>query len=138
MPTVYFQGVGAIPYEENDLDPRVYPNPYRLNAAWDGTTARTRKLIFYNLPPRAEIRVYTLGGDLVASLEHNSDTYNGSDIGWFSNFAGDENKRVFSGGEHAWDVLSESEQTITQGLYLFTVKDLDSGKVRQGKFAVLR
>ena len=65
-------------------------------------------------------------------------TYNGSDIGWFSNFAGDENKRVFSGGEHAWDVLSESEQTITQGLYLFTVKDLDSGKVRQGKFAVLR
>jgi hypothetical protein len=133
-----FPGVGAIPYEENDLDPRVYPNPYRLNAAWDGTTARTRKLIFYNLPPRAEIRVYTLGGDLVASLEHNSDTYNGSDIGWFSNFAGDENKRVFSGGEHAWDVLSESEQTITQGLYLFTVKDLDSGKVRQGKFAVLR
>lgn len=133
-----FPGVGALPFEDSATEPGVYPNPYRLNAAWDGTTARTRKIIFYNLPPNAEIRVYTLGGDLVASLEHRSDSYTGSDIGWFGNFAGEEDKRIFSGGEHAWDVLSESEQTITQGLYLFTVRDLDSDKVRQGKFAVLR
>jgi hypothetical protein len=133
-----FPGVGAMPFEESDAEPGVYPNPYRLNAAWDGSTARTRKIIFYNLPPRAEIRVYTLGGDLVASLDHNADTYDGTDAGWFGNFAGDPSSRVFSGGEHAWDVLSESQQTITQGLYLFTVKDLESGRVRQGKFAVLR
>lgn len=133
-----FPGVGALPFAESDKDPKVYPNPYSLNAAWDGTTSRTRKLIFYNLPSRAEIRVYTLGGDLVASLNHEADSYDGSDIGWFENFAGEAGKRLFSGGEHAWDVLSESEQTITQGLYLFTVKDLDSGDIRQGKFAVLR
>jgi hypothetical protein len=133
-----FPGVGVLDFEQSDLEPGVYPNPYSLSAAWDGTTARTRKIIFYNLPDEAEIRVYTLGGDLVASLEHNAATYDGSDIAWFDNFAGEADKRVFSGGEHAWDVLSESEQTITQGLYLFTVKDLRSGKVRQGKFAVLR
>ncbi len=133
-----FPGVGALPFEESELELGVYPNPYSLNAAWDGTTARTRKIIFYNLPPRCEIRVYTLGGDLVALLDHNSDTYDGSDADWFRNFAGQADRRIFSGGEHAWDVLSESQQTITQGLYLFTVKDLDSGEVRQSKFAVLR
>jgi len=133
-----FPGVGALELEQSELDPGVYPNPYSLGAAWDGTTARTRKIIFYNLPQEAEIRIYTLGGDLVASLDHDAVTYNGSDIAWFDNFAGEADKRVFSGGEHAWDVLSESQQTITQGLYLFTVKDLQTGKVRQGKFAVLR
>jgi hypothetical protein len=133
-----FPGVGAIDYAADPAEPGVYPNPYRLNAAWDGSTARTRKIIFYNLPDRAEIRVYTLGGDLVASLDHDAATYRGEDIDWFANFAGEPDKRILAGGEHAWDVLSQSNQTITQGLYLFTVKDLETGKARSGRFAVLR
>ncbi len=133
-----FPGVGAIDYEQDPAEPGVYPNPYRLNAAWDGTTATTRKIIFYNLPERAEIKVYTLGGDLVASLDHEGSNYRGEDIQWFDNFAGEAEDRVMAGGEHAWDVLSQSNQTITQGLYLFTVKDVDNGEVRSGRFAVLR
>ncbi len=116
----------------------VYPNPYKLNAAWDGSTDRTRKIVFYNLPARCDIVIYTLGGDVVAELNHDASTYIGDDIEWYANYGGDEEKRIFSGGEHAWDLLSESQQTITQGVYLFSVKDLDSGIVHQGKFAVLR
>ncbi len=121
-----------------NVDVGVYPNPYKINAAWDGSTERTRKIWFYNLPERCEINVYTLAGDIVASLDHEGATYNGSDILWYDNFGGDEEKRVFSGGEHAWDLLSESGQSITQGLYLFSVKDLATDKVQQGKFSVVK
>jgi hypothetical protein len=45
---------------------------------------------------------------------------------------------VFSGGEHAWDLLSESKQSVTQGIYLFSVKDLNSGTLEEGQFVLLR
>lgn len=113
----------------------VYPNPYRINAAWDGTTPFTRKIMFYNLPHRAEIRIYTLSGAIVANLEHDSDTYRG-DTRWFRDFSSDN--RVLSGGEHAWDLLTEANQNLTTGLYLYTVKDLESGGVQRGKFAIIK
>ena len=113
----------------------VYPNPYRVNAAWDGAGELNRKLVFYNLPANAEIRIYTLAGDIVAELDHDGENYNG-DIDWFENRSG--SPRVFSGGEHAWDILSESNQTLRSGLYLFTVKDLDGGSVQTGKFLIIK
>ncbi|MBL6963268.1 MAG: hypothetical protein ISR55_05550 [Bacteroidetes bacterium] len=115
----------------------VYPNPYRVSASWDGVTSRTKKIYFYNLPSRCEIIIYTLSGDIVRRLEHDADFYKGDDIQWFSRFSGSE-KRVFSGGEHAWDLLSENGQTITQGLYLFSVKDYSGNIVKTGKFAILK
>jgi hypothetical protein len=115
----------------------VYPNPYRTTAAWDGGTSRTNKIYFYNLPAFCEILIYTSSGDLVANLTHNADTYQGEDSRWFQVY-GKENKMVFSGGEHAWDMLSTSKTTITAGVYLFTVKDKKTGKVEVGKFAVMK
>lgn len=114
----------------------VYPNPYRINAAWDGNSSKTRKLYFYNLPKRCEITIYTLSGDVLTTLYHDGD-YSGNDIQWFDNLSGSEN-RVFSGGEHAWDLLSATGQSITQGLYIFSVKDLDNNIVKTGKFAILK
>ena len=113
----------------------VYPNPYRVNAAWDGTTARTRRLNFYNLPRRAEVRIYTLAGEIVDEFRHDAATYTG-DIRWYDNFSGEN--RVLSGGEHSWDLLSKGGLGISGGLYLFSVKDLDSGNVQTGKFVVIR
>ena len=115
----------------------VYPNPYRLSAAWDGTTSRSRKIYFYNLPEKCEIRIFTLSGELVRTLYHDAAYYDGGDIEWFDNFAG-TGKKVFSGGEHAWDLLSENGQSITQGLYLFSVRDLKSDNEYLGKFAILK
>jgi len=112
----------------------VYPNPYRLNAAWDGTTDQTRKLMFTNLPARAEIRVYTLSGDIVAEAEHTSDSL--GDIQWYNQFSTEN--RILPGGEYAFDLLSNANQNLTTGLYLFSVKDMASGHVQTGKFAIIK
>lgn len=113
----------------------VYPNPYRVGAAWDGTGSFSRKLMFYNLPHRAQLRVYTLAGEIVASLNHDSATYSG-DTRWFRDFGGSE--RLMSGGEHAWDLLSEANQNLTTGLYIYTVQDLESGNVQRGRFVIIK
>lgn len=115
----------------------VYPNPYNTSAAWDGTTSRTRKLYFYNLPAKSEIHVYTSSGDLVATMNHDAATYKGEGIGWTSTY-GNAEKTTMSGGEHAWDVLSESKTQLTTGVYLFTVKDLTTGEIQRGNFAIIK
>ncbi|MFZ9968323.1 MAG: hypothetical protein ACO3GL_00865 [Bacteroidia bacterium] len=121
------------------LEIGVYPNPYRLAAAWDGSNTRSRKMIFYNLPPRCQITIFTLAGDPVATLQHQADqNFNGSQAQWFGDFAGNPDQTVMAGGEHAWDILSDSKQSIQAGIYLFNVTDLDSDRVYNGKFVVLR
>ena len=131
-----FPGKEASSDNFEDRGVGVYPNPYILNAAWDGTGSRNRKLYFTNLPARCDIKVYTASGEVLASLRHRADTYNGEDIGWFDNLGG-RNQR-FSGGEHAWDLLSNSKQSITQGLYMVSVRDLDTDEVRTTTFTVVK
>lgn len=115
----------------------VYPNPYKTTAAWDGTGSRTQKIYFTNLPAQCEISVYTSNGDLVTTMDHDASTYTGADAKWFEVY-GNEGKMVFSGGEHAWDLLSASKTTISTGVYLFTVKDKKTGNVEVGKFAIMK
>lgn len=121
--------------------PFVYPNPYYSGAAWEGTSnfqEQSRKIYFANLPEKCIIRVFTVGGDFIDEIRHEPD-YNGSDIRWYQTFGAENSDRnVFSGGEHAWDLLSEHTQIIARGLYLFTVEDLTTGKSYSGKFAVLK
>ncbi len=114
----------------------VYPNPYKANALWDGGFERERKIYFYNLPLNSEIRIYTLAGDLVDSFTHHGDTYNGQGIKWFQRYG--SGNTIFPGGEHAWDLVTKSDQAIATGLYLFTVKDLDTGDIYKGKFVVIK
>lgn len=128
---------GSRPEEAPQFEPGVYPNPYRTSAAWDGTTSRTKKIYFYHLPARCKITIFTSAGDLVKIIHHDASQYQGSDVRWFDNFAGNE-RLVFSGGEHAWDILTESKTAIAQGVYLFTVENTEDGTVKHGKFAILR
>ena len=69
-------------------------------------------------------------------FEHDASTYSGNDIEWFSTFS--DGTQKFAGGEHAWDMISKSDQAIASGLYLFVVKDLKSGEVKKGKFVVVK
>ncbi len=116
----------------------VYPNPYYVNAAWDGPGERNRKIYFTNLPARCRITVFTLAGDVVAELDHDAAAYNGAGIDWFERF-GDVGAGIqFAGGEHAWDLITKFDQAMATGLYLFAVKDLDSGELRRGKFLVIK
>lgn len=114
----------------------VYPNPYRGHATWDGRLERERKIYFFNLPARCEIRIYTLAGDVVDTILHDSQSYNGLDTRWFGVYAG-ENVQ-FSGGEHAWDLVTTDDQALATGLYLYTVEDLKTGEIQKGKFAVIK
>jgi len=115
----------------------VFPNPYYTRAYWDGTGERERKIYFYNLPSRCEIRIYTIAGDIVATLQHDAATYNGSDIQWFQHYDSD-NLQKMPGGLHAWDLITSGDQAIATGLYLFTVKNLDNGEIKRGKFLVIK
>lgn len=113
----------------------VFPNPYRVQAAWDGDLATQRKLYFYNLPERATIRVYTLAGEIVTELEHDAST-NVDDLRWYQDFSTPD--RVVASGVRAWDLLSDNSLRLSSGLYLFSVLDADTGETRTGKFVILR
>ncbi len=98
----------------------VVPNPYRGSAPWDRPPIPgdvfTRHLDFMGLPrARCTVRIYTLAGDLVQTLE-----YDGS--------AGD--------GQTSWNLISRNGQDIESGVYLFTVSSALGHQV--GRFVVLR
>ena len=126
---------GMVPEADNSWNgkPSVYPNPYRGQASWDGYGNRDRMIWFSNLPPRAEIRIFTLAGDQVDVIQHDSD-YKGEDVRNIKS----EKDPLMSGGEHAWDLISQYDQAIASGLYLFTVKNLDTKVIKEGKFLIIK
>lgn len=129
---------GTPPAPARNAEIRVYPNPYYVNAAWDAPGERNRKLYFANLPARCSIIIYTLAGDVIAELEHDAATYDGSTIEWFRRFGGTDVPSQFAGGEHAWDLITKFDQAMASGLYLFSVTDRESGVIKTGKFLVIK
>ncbi|MDD4050703.1 MAG: T9SS type A sorting domain-containing protein, partial [candidate division Zixibacteria bacterium] len=96
-----------------DIDKiRVVPNPYLGEASWESSEGQ-RKLQFVNLPDQCSIRIYTLAGELIRTLDHTNGT-----------------------GTEDWNMLSESNRGIASGVYLFSVES-DYGNYT-GKFAVIK
>ena len=117
----------------DDWQPTVYPNPYKGQALWDGYGSRNKMIWFRGLPAKAEIRIFSLAGDLVEVIQHD-ELYMGKDI---ANI--DERKNpIMSGGEHAWDLITMHDQATASGLYLFTVEDKDTGTIKEGKFLIIK
>jgi hypothetical protein len=114
----------------------VFPNPYRGRASWDGVTERERFVWFANLPPRAEIRIYSLAGDLVDTIQFESDSYNAANAAGVNDPIGEN--PVLSGGIAAWDLLSWNSQPVATGLYVFSVRDLDTGDLESGRLMVIK
>lgn len=127
---------GTLPTSNPDVKIGVYPNPYYANAIWDGNSERLRKIYFYNLPQECEITIYTLAGDVVKRIYHDQFS-NSSDLRWFETFSKD-GKQIMSGGEHAWDLITDNDQAIATGLYLFSVKDTNTGEIKTGKFLIVK
>ncbi len=90
---------------------RVVPNPYIARVGWE-IQAGERRLEFVNLPLTATIRIYTLAGDLVQSLDHSGS------------------------GTCVWNMLTANGQGIAPGLYFYHVESEVGAKV--GKFAVIK
>ena len=126
---------GKAAAKENDWvgEPTVYPNPFKGQALWDGYGSRSKMIWFRNLPNEAEIRIFSLAGDLVDVIQH-EESYNGADI---ANIDAQKNP-LMAGGEHAWDLITMHDQATASGLYLFTVEDKNSGQIKEGKFLIIK
>ena len=128
-----YPGESASTEDQWPDEPTVYPNPYRGQALWDGYGSRNKMIWFRNLPEEAEIRIFSLAGDLVDVIQHD-ESYKGQDI----NNIDERKNPLMSGGEHAWDLITMYDQATASGLYLFTVEDKNSGKVKEGKFLIIK
>ena len=113
--------------------PSVYPNPYKGQALWDGYSSRGKMIWFRNLPNKAEIRIFSLAGDLIDIIQHD-ESYRGEDI---LNIDSKKNPKM-SGGEHAWDMVTMYDQATASGLYLFSVENKDTGEFKEGKFLIIK
>jgi len=117
----------------------VIPNPYVGQSKFDGRREkdrkgdRSRRIWFANIPDRCTINIFTLAGDLVDTIHHNGD--NTEDVISVS-------KAIYSAsaakGIASWDLLSKYDQIISSGIYLFSVKNLDSKKIKVGKFVIIK
>ena len=137
--SIYSNRIYVYPGESASVDaqwsgePTVYPNPYRGQALWDGYGSRNKMIWFRNLPVEAEIRIFSLAGDLVDIIQHN-ESYKGQDI----NNIDERKNPLMSGGEHAWDMITMYDQATASGLYLFTVENKASGEIKEGKFLIIK
>ena len=124
------------PSDQVDATVQVFPNPYKGQAVWDGARDREKYIWFVNLPLRATIRIYTLAGDHVKTLEFDAATYTGAEIQGLKTSS--ERSLAMPGGMCAWDMISQRDQAVATGLYLFSVEDKDTGKSQVGKFMIIR
>lgn len=98
----------------NLADIKVVPNPYIVRNNWEPSGDYSR-IAFTHLPDKCTIRIYTLSGDHLRTLEHDSPELDGN-----------EN----------WDLLTKNNQKIASGVYIYHVKSPYGEKI--GKFAVVR
>ena len=94
---------------------RVVPNPYRGSSAFEvanpfPTGRGERRIRFVNLPPRATVRIFTVSGRLVRTLEHNAGSNEGITAADLRN------------GSLAWDLLNEERLEVAYGVYLYHVE----------------
>jgi len=79
-------------------------------------TEECRRIQFINLPPKCTIRIYTLAGDLVDTIEHDDPTK----------------------GYHDWHLTSHVHQAIGSDIYIFTVEDKETGEIQVGNFVIIK
>jgi len=134
------------PSAKTDMDNiYVIPNPYIGQSKFDGrreddfTGDRSRRVWFVNLPEDCTIKIYTLAGDLVDKVVHHGSE--GEDIitvGAALNKDKLKQSDITATGMASWDLLSYNDQIIAAGVYLFSVKDHDSGNIKVGKFVIIK
>jgi hypothetical protein len=136
-----FQAVPLASPGEVGGDPIVFPNPYRVEAAWDrGAQVRDHYLWFARLPRRCTLRIYTLSGDLVYQTHFDGDSYRGEGARGLYDPAQDldTGAPALSGASFAWNLITSQGQALATGLYVYSVEDAENGHVARGKFLVVK
>jgi len=92
---------------------RVLPNPYRSSADWE--YGGERRVVFVGLPAAATIRIYTVSGALVRTLQHDDP----------------------QSDQESWNLKNSDGEEVAPGLYLW---DVDAGEVGdiEGKMMIMR
>ena len=93
-------------YKRDLSQVKVFPNPYVMSRANEGIS-------FINLTPKATIKILTLSGRLVNTIEETD-----------------------GNGGVTWDLKNERGLLISSGIYLYYVES--DGQSKMGKFAVVR
>ena len=128
--------IPGTPPVEDDLKASVVPNPYRGEAVWDGTRDREKYVWFINLPEKATIRVYALAGDLVKTIHFDGSTYDAADVQGLRTSA--ERGVAIPGGICAWDLITDKDQAVATGLYMYSIENRETGSTQLGKMMVIR
>ena len=105
---------------------KVVPNPYIASSLYD-TGPNSRTIMFTHLPQRAEIRIYTISGNLVSVLEHGP--------GMEGSIGGSSDR---NSGQFAFDLTTRFGDKMASGIYYFHVRDLDTGEKHLGKFSIIQ
>ncbi|MCK4532272.1 right-handed parallel beta-helix repeat-containing protein [bacterium] len=82
----------------------IYPNP------WIGNKRQPAKIHFSNLPKEAILRIFTISGTLLKTIEH---------------------KNISDGGSEEWDISN-----IASGIYIYYIESLQGEK--KGKVSVVK
>jgi len=107
---------------KNSLDCiKVVPNPYVAAATWEArnpyTTGRgPRSLHFNHLPNKCTIRIFTVSGELVDTIEHDS---------------------PIDDGTEEWNLLTRDDLNVSYGIYIYYVDAPGIGQ-KIGKFAIIK
>ncbi|MFC1619480.1 hypothetical protein ACFL45_06000, partial [Candidatus Neomarinimicrobiota bacterium] len=102
---------------KGDTDPlrdvRVVPDPYIVTNLWE-TSEFGKKLQFTNLPSKCTIKIFTLVGEQVATIDHLPDR-----------------------DYEFWDMRNHNDQFIAPGVYLYAITT-PSGDKTLGRFLVIK
>ncbi len=97
---------------------KVVPNPYLVynlaEQAYDRADQFTHEIRFTHLPQECIIKIYTISGNLVRTINHKS----------------------LSVGEERWDLLTDENMEVSYGVYVYTIETPD-GKHHVDKFAII-
>ena len=101
---------------------RVVPNPYIATNSMEQSVRnpllnQSRKIRFDNVPSRCIIRIFTVSGYLVKTIDVDNLPENGM---------------VF------WDLLTNEGLEVAAGIYIYHVKSNDTGDTKMGKFAIIK
>ena len=111
---------------------RVVPNPYFVTNRVV-TLEGTDKIFFMHLPPHCTIRIYTLAGELVRTIEHESTDLYSPDV---RSAQGDK------GGTATFELLNRYNQALASGVYIYHVEARDESDTVVGnkisRFAIIR
>jgi hypothetical protein len=100
---------------------KVVPNPYLANALWEirnpySSGRGPRDIHFTHLPNNCTIKIFTVNGELVKEIVHES---------------------TVTDGTASWDLLTKDNLSVSYGVYIYHIDAPGIGE-KVGKFAIIK